>query len=407
VDRLRLEDADVSDARMLEATGARRLEGSGYLALEAPPSTLAAYSDDFTYSNGRLTTVGSAKWASAAITGHTSPDVASNAVTIHSGETDNAALYNATFAANQYAQADVVASPGGAYPAVIVRGHTNSEWMRLGVNTGSILQLYSHIGSTWTDVNEINVGATSGTLRLEVVGTTYRAFWNGVQKLASIYIDSAVAGGTPGVYVFSNGTVDNWAGGELAATTFPLTDNFTRANTTATSAGGAGLGDNWVGDSYVINSNTAARTTSGNDDARFMYDLGSDDHWVEATITGQDTYFTCLNVRGKDTALGGATFQNMYLAFIGPGNNTLEIGKVVNGSYATVTTAAAGGRNGKQRLQISGSTISFYLNDVLVTSTTDTSITAGHYVGLNTGPPSTLGLVTYDNFRCGPLPYTP
>ena len=56
-------------------------------------------------------------------------------------------------------------------------------------------------------------------LRLEITGSTIRAFVNTVQ-IGTDVIDSTHATGAPGVYLGNADTMDDWEGGELATTPY-------------------------------------------------------------------------------------------------------------------------------------------------------------------------------------------
>jgi hypothetical protein len=177
-------------------------------------------------------------------------------------------------------------------------------------------------------------------------------------------------------------------------------DDFNRADTTY------GLGPNWIlpgvtGDGYQIFENKCHRRVTAEDYAVFDVDLGTPDHWVEADISGAGGEFVVINARGINTP-----GQNAYLGFLSPGVSEAVIGKVVAGSYSPVNicTGVSHGPAHKLRLEVEGSNLRLYLDDVLVCSDTDTDLTTGNYTGINSNASQSC---IYDNFRCGPLPYTP
>lgn len=168
-------------------------------------------------------------------------------------------------------------------------------------------------------------------------------------------------------------------------------DNFNRAN--------GNLGAAWTHSTWVVASNQATKS-SGNDYATFLQDVGSADMWVEADVT-PNAGFGVINLRHPS----GTDQATAYLGFWDPAGH-FTIGKSLSGAYQDVNNP--GGTTDvptapfKLRLEAQGTTLRLYVNGTLKMSGTDTSITTGRWAGLNagTGP-------TFDNFRCGPLPYTP
>lgn len=167
-----------------------------------------------------------------------------------------------------------------------------------------------------------------------------------------------------------------------------FTDDFNRAD--------GPLGTGWTHNTWQVISNQAAR--DNNDDfATFKTDTTSSDMWVEAQVI-PNSGFGVINLRhatGTDTG-------NAYLGFWDP-SGLWAIGKVNSGGYSGLaSTSAPGGISSvKLRLEAQGTTLRLYADDVLVLTTTDSDHT-GHFAGLNAGN----GPV-FDNFRCGPLPWTP
>lgn len=183
----------------------------------------------------------------------------------------------------------------------------------------------------------------------------------------------------------------------VAASTL-FTDNFDRANAST-------LGSGWVQDAtaWSIASNVAQRTANGSDFATFNTDLGSPDHWSEMVAMDAASAYCLIAVRTSPAQRG----QNQYGAFFVPSGNpqTPKIGKMVGGGYSDVATGTAVTvpTNPKLRLECQGTALRFYLNDVLILSSTDSSLTTGNYAGMN----NAAGTSRNDNFRCGTFPFTP
>lgn len=170
-------------------------------------------------------------------------------------------------------------------------------------------------------------------------------------------------------------------------------DDFNRAN--------ANLGLQWEDSGggtsgWSVSSNKAVKV-SGDDFAFNVTDLGSADMFVEADIADHTTGFIVLDVRA--TRGGGAT---CYMGFANPANHTYTIGKVVGGSYTDVGTPSGTSSTAVHlRLEVQGSTLRLYDFGVLKRTETDSSITTGHWAGMNAG--TDAGTNAVDNWQAGLL----
>jgi hypothetical protein len=178
-------------------------------------------------------------------------------------------------------------------------------------------------------------------------------------------------------------------------------DNFNRADTTPPESAGTGLGAGWLATSWRIASNQATRT-GGNDFAIFQQDIGTLDMWCEADVTPNGGYGV-LNLRNE------VSLANNYEAFWDVANNRYEIGISITGpGYTTIATGGAGANVAhKLRFEAQGTALRLYVDGVLTVSGTNGVLNSvdspnNRYAGMNAsvGP-------TFDNYRCGPLPYTP
>ena len=105
--------------------------------------------------------------------------------------------------------------------------------------------------------------------------------------------------------------------------------------------------------------------------------------------------------RPSDTDTDPATG---YLGFVSPAGQCV-IGRVNSGGYSDVQVGDnLGAWPGAVplRIEVQGSTIRLYVNNVLRATGTNSSITTGNYTGMNANNAGSV-----DNFRCGTLPYTP
>ncbi len=163
-----------------------------------------------------------------------------------------------------------------------------------------------------------------------------------------------------------------------------LRDNFNRAD--------GALGSNWtilVGTNpYSIISNVAA-TNGASAENCTVYNAftPADNQWAEVTITqtGNDAYVGPA-VRGSGTS--------WYVFYGDTGNRALY--RIVSGTPTSLASSATGfAVNDVIRLEVEGTTLRAYVNGVLWTSVTDSSLASGN-TGMATWSTSTSGRV--DNF---------
>lgn len=162
-------------------------------------------SDSFDRANGGL----GANWAT--ITGHATPTIFGNGM---SG-TNAAARYVATFAADQYAEADV-----GALMGVIVRASASAQTYyiaKVGEVAGEVT-LRRVVAGVSTVLDSVAFGYPR--VRLAVVGNLLTVYGGEIfpaldEEVLSLS-DSAIASGSPGVFVNSTGAgaADNFNAGD-------------------------------------------------------------------------------------------------------------------------------------------------------------------------------------------------
>jgi hypothetical protein len=148
------------------------------------------------------------------------------------------------------------------------------------------------------------------------------------------------------------------------------TDNFDRAD--------GGLGANWSSATgttgYTIISNQAASSGSPSAEEAVFWNAESfaADQYSEVTFsTGSNSSYIGPAVRCNSTSGGN------YYGFYGD-PNTRYLVRVVNGVWSQLATLGTGFTNGQVlRLEVQGTTLSAYINGVLWTSVTDSSISSG------------------------------
>lgn len=135
-----------------------------------------------------------------------------------------------TFPNDQYSQATIAATGGGASqssgPGVMVRasGTNNGYIVNFNKAASNNVSLIKYVAGTPTIVWIRTQAWTNGdTVRFEVVGTTLRVFRQGVQ-IGADATDSSLTSGRPGLTYFSEAgmsaiSIDNWEGGDFATGT--------------------------------------------------------------------------------------------------------------------------------------------------------------------------------------------
>jgi len=166
-----------------------------------------------------------------------------------------------------------------------------------------------------------------------------------------------------------------------------VSDDFNRAD-------GSDLGADWVeayGD-WSIAANklvTPVMTTS-----QLIHNTPrpSLDHWVQATID---------SAAGSVGVIARRSDMNNFYYWRWRSGGGYQLYKRVGGTYSQIGgTVASGSSPVSMRLEVQGTTLRGYVDDVLVITETDASVPAGYGVGLRTG---TTTSITVDNFSAGDL----
>jgi hypothetical protein len=366
------------------------------------PGGSTVYTDDFNRANGAL----AAPW----VTPEGNHSIVSNAVAV-GASSPNISYYTGTFANDQWVEADIAGLVSGLTTISVCVRYSGGNLYYLWVDGSFHTQIFKRVGGTYTQVGSTGaLSAQNAKVALGVQGTTLRTFVNGVVDVTAT--DSALASGSPGI-ISANGagaTLDNWRGGSgVYPGPVVFADNFNRADTTQSGGGvgGVGLGANWTAASWAIQSNKAAKVGGSGDYAVAHFDTGSDDNWSEAdTVIGNSVY-AVMNAR-RPSATDDSVNATGYLGFIQPDGSATSLGKSINGAYQDIGSwgpGPAGFVQGvsvhKLRLEVQGTTIRLYVDNILKVTATDSSIVSGHFCGFN------ANVVSFDNFRCGALPWTP
>ena len=185
--------------------------------------------DNFNRADGAL----GANWAEAASAYVDNvPAILSNqAKAGGEGTYDNAVFYTAgTFANDQYAKITMATLPasGNSYFGALVRGSsTDFVWCQYLRQSGSNKnRLYWFNAGAYTLIAQQNTTtfATNDTIELEVEGTTYTMYKNGVSILSGSNA-STPATGKPGFSMYDvDERFDDWEGGDLVSASTAVKD---------------------------------------------------------------------------------------------------------------------------------------------------------------------------------------
>ncbi len=131
----------------------------------------------------------------------------------------NGAYWSAnTFSNDQYSQATFVSGLNFDSGLSVRQSASASTYYFIGVS-GTSWQFGKRIAGTWSYLGTAQTRTTAnGTIvRLEVSGTTLKAYFNGVQD-AYTFTDSSIASGYPGIGTYSTGLIlDDWSGGDIGS----------------------------------------------------------------------------------------------------------------------------------------------------------------------------------------------
>lgn len=189
-----------------------------------------ACTDAFTNSNGTGIEAHNAKWVLTAGTGN-GLEIQSNALRPTADAIESVAHWDATFSADQYSQFTVTKPASTtAYWSNIVRADASADTFYLckwEASSASDWQVFiqKHVAGTPTNLVSSSTGGTPGVsngsvLRMEITGVnpgTIRCLLDDVEKATTT--DSDIDSGMPGIDLYmdtrTDGTVDNWEGGNL------------------------------------------------------------------------------------------------------------------------------------------------------------------------------------------------
>ena len=181
----------------------------------------------------------------------------------------------------------------------------------------------------------------------------------------------------------------------------------TQTFTTGTTAGDVGF--TMTRGVFAPTGGVLRATTAGVDAIGFYtFNTGSNDHYTQADLV---TGSSITGIYAGLTVRHSADGETFYLMETVNGGSAIRLMRSVNGQYTQVGTNVAvsipTSSSTKLRLEVQNNSQRGYINDVLVISASDTTLTTGVHGGVKLSPGASLASVAVDNFTVGALTSTP
>lgn len=206
---------DKVSRNVLAKTARWKIRVAGVDLYDAPVIAGGA-TDTFTYSNGALSTVSGGVWATHSVTGVVDEwDVVSNAVTFGTASGFCVSKYNTTFSTDHYSELAISMTAGEAGVFTRLAAGTLSGYYAYVDQSGDAA-LYNVTSNSFASYDTATGLATSGTIRLESIGSNHTVDYGGVEILSTTNGDQT--GTSVAIATFAtNITGDNWSGGEFSS----------------------------------------------------------------------------------------------------------------------------------------------------------------------------------------------
>jgi hypothetical protein len=224
------------------------------------------------------------------------------------------------------------------------------------------------------------VNSSSGTLRLDVVGSSLSLYLNGALA-ASAQDGMITAAGSVGLRGYGAGlSWDDFAASAVTGSSgaaLPFSDNFNRPDAPA-------LGGPWVqpvGAIAVSGQQVVAQ--SGGASLAVLNGVSAADVSVQAAVSvGAGTAARSPGLVARYSGPGDTNLYAGFLTYNPGGSLTADIWRSLNGAWALLASVPVSSSSGTLRFDVVGTSLNLYLNDLLTASATDGSITAPGSVGL-------------------------
>ncbi len=244
---------------------------------------------------------------------------------------------------------------------------------------------------TWALVNgRYNPATGTGTLRFDLNGTQLGLYLNDAliasASDASVTVPGTVGVDSDGLGIFNNFSASAFVAPTPQNATLTFDDNFNRADNAVV------LVANWtqqVGDMAVWNDQLADMSTGNS----IMTLVGVSQ--ADVILSGQVNVPAGQSI-GLIARYSGPGDANYYEGDISASNGA-EIWANVDGTRTLLASASAPATSGTLRFEVVGDLLQLFLNDALLVSVNDSSITAAGSVGI-AGISDGTAQATLDNF---------
>ena len=356
--------------------------------LAAPSAQTLPFADNFkaTSDGSQLTTNWSDRLGNVTVVnGLATGESAFNLSTVNGLGIGNA-IVTANVAVNPGGNAGLVARYGGP-------GYSNFYLGQLRALGNGMFQaaIFKNIGGVFTT---IAVGATTattgtGTLEFEVLGSSLKLIFNNT-LLASGFDTSltAAAGGSAGLRLGQGATASSFSADQIvlpATQSLPFSDDFSSPGS------GSQLSTNWSDQ----NGNIAVANGAATGTWDFNLSTVTGTNVADVTVAGD---VNLIPGAGQSAGLvaryTGPLYGNFYLAQfrdIGNGLYQAAIFKNVGGTFSLVTLGVTTSKNaGRLIFKLKGSALELDLDNAVLASVVDTSITGPGSVGMRLSRNATM-----------------
>jgi hypothetical protein len=326
------------------------------------------FSDTFTQNDGSQLSL---SWTEE--TGNFS--VTNNQIRANDPGINEATVNQATMAADVAVQADIaVGTTGTQYAGVVARNGVPGFYLAevVGVSGKFTAHLYRFAKNTFTPLGQVvPLGTGTGTLLLEVRGTSLKVFFNGTLETQAY--DSALTSGFVGIWGSGGATLDNFsAAASTAPQALPFSDSFTQSD-------GTELSGAWTGQTgdFTVNSNRARANAAGANLATVNLTTAATDLAVQADLALPATGKQYAGVVARYSSKGGGSY---YLGEVVASNGTYTayLFKNVGGTFTQLgQPVTVGSGTGTLRLQAAGRSLKLFFNGTLLIHTFDGALPSG------------------------------